>query len=248
MDIVSKINSLPLYLIVAFVLLSVCILAGIFLYKSYKAGKEIGMDEKLLKRTMTSSATFTVLPSISILLGVIALAGALGIPLAWLRLSVVGSLQYELNVAEITANAMGLSGLNIAEIDAQTYTTIALVMTVAILGGILLCIFFGKKYLNKIKDNRNKNHDEENKKTSFGAYATIAMFIGLCSAYFASYIGEAIHFKTFLPLAVAFISGVCMLFFEYLVEKKNIKWLDNFSMATSMIIGMIAAIFLNGIL
>ena len=63
----------------------------------------------MLKRAIISSATFTILPSISILLGVIALSGTLGVPFSWLRLSVIGALQYELNVAEIAAQSIGLS-------------------------------------------------------------------------------------------------------------------------------------------
>ena len=69
------------------------------------------------------------------MLGVIALSGTLGVPFSWLRLSVIGSLQYELNVAEIAAQSVGLSGLRLAEMDIQSFVTIALVMTIGILGG-----------------------------------------------------------------------------------------------------------------
>jgi hypothetical protein len=90
----KTVNSIPFYIIVALVLAFVVTMCVIFLVKSYKAGIALGMDPKDLKKVMTSSATFTLLPSISILLGVIALSGTLGVPLSWLRLSVIGSLQY----------------------------------------------------------------------------------------------------------------------------------------------------------
>ena len=51
-----------------------------------------------------------MLPAVSILLGVIALSGSLGIPLPWLRLSVVGALHYEGNAADIAARAAGMAG------------------------------------------------------------------------------------------------------------------------------------------
>ena len=138
----KTVNSIPFYIIVALVLAFVVTMCVIFLVKSYKAGIALGMDPKDLKKVMTSSATFTLLPSISILLGVIALSGTLGVPLSWLRLSVIGSLQYELNVAEIAANAYGLLGLRVDQMSIEAFVTIALVMTAGILGGLFCSIFF----------------------------------------------------------------------------------------------------------
>ena len=57
--------------------------------------KELNMDPKVLKKTIINSAVFTILPSISILIGVVTLSGILGIPLPWIRLSVIGALHYE---------------------------------------------------------------------------------------------------------------------------------------------------------
>ena len=73
-DYLSAVNSGPLYAIVAVVLTVMTLLCVVFLVKSWRAGVKIGMDKKLLRRTITASATFTLLPSISILLGVIALS------------------------------------------------------------------------------------------------------------------------------------------------------------------------------
>ena len=100
---IASVNSGVFYLIVACVLLFITVMCFVYLIKSYRAGLAIGMDKKVLKRAIISSATFTILPSISILLGVIALSGTLGVPFSWLRLSVLVALQYELTVAEIAA-------------------------------------------------------------------------------------------------------------------------------------------------
>ena len=50
-----------------------------------------------------------------------------------------------------------------------------------------------------------------------------------------------------MPLAVAFVAGLSMAVFEYVSRKRNITWLDNFSMAGSMLIGMAAAIGLGAL-
>lgn len=237
----NSVNSGMFYLLVAGILGFITIMCFVFLVKSYRAGIKIGMDKKVLKKTITASATFTLLPSISILLGVIALSGTLGVPFSWLRLSVVGALQYELNVAEIAAQSIGLSGLRVDELSIGAFVTIALVMTVGILGGVACCILFLKKYLGKIQKAPKK---ENNGKPGFGAHATTAMFVGLCAAYIGSYIGKAIPREGYdiMPLFVAVVAALVMAVFEYFIQKKGKAVLENFSLAASMLVAMAAAV------
>ena len=242
-DYLSTVNSGAFYLVVALVLAFVVVMCFVYLFKSYKAGIELGMDKKALKKVITSSATFTLLPSISILLGVIALSGTLGVPFSWLRLSVIGSLQYELNVAEIAATAFGLSGLRIDQMSMEAYSTIALVMTGGILGGLFCSIFFLKKYLNKLSAKPKKTETGE-KKPSFGDHATTAMFVGLCAAYIGSYVGRMMPgtYYDYMPLFTAVVAALVMAVFEFLIQKKDMKVLENFSLAASMLVAMAAAV------
>ena len=247
-DYLSSVNSGIFYLIVALVLGFVTVMCFVFLIKSYRAGIKIGMDKKELRKIITSSATFTLLPSISILLGVVALSGTLGVPFSWLRLSVIGALQYELNVAEIAANALGLDGLKVDQMNMGAFVTIALVMTFGIIAGIVCCIFLLKKYLGKIsaKPKKEKKEGEENK-PGFGAHATTAMFVGLCAAYIGSYVGKAVprEGSDYMPLFTAAVAAVMMAIFEFLIQKKNMKVLENFSLAASMLAAMAAAVVLQ---
>lgn len=240
----SSVNAGAFYLFVAGILGFIMIMCLVFLCKSYKAGVKLGIDKKVLKKTITASATFTMLPSISILLGVIALSGTLGVPFSWLRLSVVGALQYELNVAEIAAQSIGLSGLRVDELSTGAFVTIALVMTVGILGGVVCCILFLKKYLGKIQKAPKK---ESGGKPGFGAHATTAMFVGLCAAYIGAYIGKAIprSGQDVMPLIVAVIAALVMSVFEYFIQKKGKAALENFSLAASMLVAMAAAVVIQ---
>jgi hypothetical protein len=243
----NQVNSGSFYLLVASILGFITIMCFLFLIKSYRAGIKIGMDKKVLKKTITASATFTLLPSISILLGVVALSGTLGVPFSWLRLSVVGALQYELNVAQIAAQSFGLSGLRVDEMSIGAFVTIALVMTVGIIGGIVCCLLFIKKYLAKIQKAPKK---EDNGKQGFGAQATTAMFVGLCAAYIGAYIGMAIprEGQDLMPLFVAVAAAAVMAVFEYLIQKKNMGALENFSLAASMLVAMAAAVVFQMVL
>ena len=243
----NSVNAGIFYLIVAMILGFITIMCFVFLIKSYRAGLKIGIDKKVLKKTITASATFTLLPSISILLGVIALSGSLGVPFSWLRLSVVGALQYELNVAEIAAQSIGLSGLRVDEMSIGAFVTIALVMTVGIVGGIICCIFFLRKYLGKLQKAPKK---EASGKTGFGAHATTAMFVGLCAAYIGSYIGNAIprEGSDGMPLFVAVVAAAVMAVFEFFIQKKGKAALENFSLAASMLVAMAVAVLVKMII
>ena len=251
MNILEQLSSTPLYLISGTIILFVAIISIFFMIRAYRAGIAIGMDKVKLKRAITSSVTFSILPSISILLGVIALSGTLGIPLPWLRLSVVGALHYETSVADIAAKSIGLSGLNATEMTLEAFTTIALLMTMGIIWSCVCAIFFGKKYHSKLQNNSSK----KNSGRSFGDSAMTAMFIGLISAYTGSYIGQFIQMQNgsltitgeYLQLVTFAFASLAMAVFTHFAEKKKMAWLDNFSIAGSMITGMAAAV-LCGIL
>lgn len=245
MSLLEQLNSLPMFAIVGVVVLFILGLSVVFMVKSYRAGVALGMDRVRMRRAITSSVTFTLLPSISILLGVIALSGSLGIPLPWMRLSVVGALHYEGNVADIAARAAGMSGgLGSQELTAPVFVTIGLVMTAGILSGCLLCIFCLKRYMKRVKKATAK---KEKGQKSFGDYMFTAMFVGLVSAYIGSYLGEGVRLNNFMPLIVAVVSAAAMAVFEYFAKVKKVTWLDNFSMAGSMLVGMAAAVLLGGI-
>ncbi len=61
----NSVNSGMFYLIVAGILGFITMMCFVFLIKSYQAGVKIGIDRKVLKKTIMASATFTLLPSIS---------------------------------------------------------------------------------------------------------------------------------------------------------------------------------------
>ena len=258
MEILTKLNSPILYLICGSIVLLVAIICIVFAVRAYRAGKALGIDVSKMKRVITASATFAVLPSVGILLGVIALSGSLGTPWPWLRLSVIGALHYETQVAEAAAEAVGIGGLSVSSMTSEAFTTIALLMSFCIIWGMLMVIFNGKAYCKRLAAPQVKETSKkEGKKKGlnlkgFGDTAMTAMFIGLVSAYIASYIGQIISGNglftftgSWLPLAVACVSALAMAVFLWIKEKYKADWVDSFSVAGSMLIAMAAAIFLG---
>lgn len=241
----SQLNSPQMYAICGGIIAFVAVVCVVFLVRAYRAGVAIGMDKTKLRRAITSSATFSLLPSVGILLGVIALSGSLGTPWPWLRLSVIGALHYETQVAQAAAEQVGMSSLSIAEMTPSAFATIALLMSVCIMWGMVLSVFFNKRYLNKLTGGTKKSGGG----AGFGDKAMTAMFIGLVSAYIGSYIGGFISGEglftfsgSIIPLIVVAVSAAVMALFIYLEKKKNMAWLESFSIAVSMLIGMAAAV------
>ncbi|MBO8442503.1 MAG: DUF5058 family protein [Spirochaetes bacterium] len=233
-------NSTPLYLVVGVILLFIAALCVVFIVKSWRAGIAIGMDRKVLRKAVTKSATFTLLPSLSILLGVIALAGSLGVPVAWLRLSVIGNLQYEATVAEMAAENMGVA-LDSSILTPDHLVTILAVMTFGIIWGCLLSIFTMKKYSSKVAIGKKSSGSGG----GFASIAMTAMMIGLCSTFVGSYLSQAIRTTTFVPFLTALIASIFMAILDTLAKKSRLQVLDSFSLALSMLAGMAGSVFLT---
>ena len=79
MSLLSQLNSPFMYAVCGSIILFIALVSLFFLIRAYRVGKAMGLDPAKMKRAITASATFTLLPSIGILLGV--LAGALAAPL-----------------------------------------------------------------------------------------------------------------------------------------------------------------------
>ena len=264
---IQQLNSPVLYLICGVIVLFVALVCVFFAVRAYRAGKAIGIDEGKLKQTIVARVTFAILPSVGILLGVIALSGSLGIPWPWLRLSVIGALHYETQVAEAAAEAVGLDGLSASQMTAEAFSTIALLMSVCIMWGMVFSIFTCKGYTARLTAGSNGKpstagsdadaQPSAKKKGAFAGFgdkAMTAMFIGLVSAYIGSYLGGWISGGgkglfafggSWLPLAVAACGAAAMAVFTLIKEKTKAEWVDSFSIAGSMLIAMTCAIFLG---
>ena len=249
MDILSQLSSPTMYLICGGIVTFVAAVCVVFAVRAWRTGKAIGMDVAVLKRVITASASFAVLPSVGILLGVIALSGSLGTPWPWLRLSVIGALHYETQVAEGAAEQMGIH-LSGSEMTADAFVTIALLMSVCIMWGMVLNLFLNKKYTNRLSGSGKAREN-----TAFSDLAMTAMFIGLVSTYIGSYLGQWISGGgrfTFsgsaLPLATALTAALMMALLNRAAEKRRLPWLEDISLAVSMLFGMTCAVLLRRVL
>lgn len=234
-------NSWWMYLLGAIVCLFVLLGSGAFIFKACRDAKRMGMDTRYLYKTALISAVFTLLPSISILIGVLALSGVIGLPLPWIRLSVIGALHYE--GAAINAVYTG----TLTEMTLQQFVTIATVMTLGILTGPLYCLFGFKSYDKRVL---SKAKQSDGNKKSFGPKLFNAAFIAMVCAFLAEdlaklvSVGSASPMDSYVPAIVIVIAFVSMALLDLIVKKTGWKWLGNFSLGLSMILGMAGAVII----
>ena len=124
----------PVLFLMAGILIAVVLAQSVyFLVKAIRRSKELGMDQDKIKKTIKTAAIFTVAPAVAIVISVMTLSKKLGIPLPWLRLSVVGSMSYETIAANNALSAMGQSLGSEVPLTAQQFVNILLVMTISIM-------------------------------------------------------------------------------------------------------------------
>lgn len=222
-------NSAILFVIVGIIIAVITAQAVFFLVRSYRRGVKIGMDKRVLNKTIARSAVFTIAPAVSILVGIVALSQKLGLPLPWLRLSVIGSLSYEIvaaGVVEVVENA-------------SQYVSVALVMTAGMLVSMFLPLILGKKiHRGMVKINQ--------KDKIWGGHFMTALFMGMISA-FLGYVfgGVGSGSAGWIPVLVFFVSAIVMALCGLLLKKTGWKWINDYALPICIVIGMASAIPFN---
>ena len=235
-------NSTFLFILAGLVIVFVIAQSVFFLVRAYRRGKTLGMDMKQIRKTIISTAVFTFAPAVSILLGVITLSKFLGLPLPWLRLSVIGAITYELPAATTTANALGITALSETITNPEVYTAIAWVMTLGIFPGLIWVPLFIKKIQGGLMKIKNKD-------SKWGDILMTALFLGMISAFLGMVFADIRSglvgwIPIFVLLFSAFVMGICGI----LVKVCRMKWLENYALPVSMLCAMAFAVVITPVI
>ena len=193
-----------------------------------------------LKRIALSTAIFTVAPALAIVISVISLSKKLGIPLPWMRLSVVGAITYETPAAANALSAMGLEWAEITSLTATQYVTVAAVMTMGIMVGIWLVPLVGKRVIGGMI-----NLEKRDKK--WGEIFSAALFLGMISAFLGYVFDDftsVFHGDTsgLIPPLVMLCSALTMGICALAMKKLHWRWMNDYALPISLLIGMLSAI------
>ena len=208
----------------------------LFLAAAVKRGKELNMTKEEMKNAAVSSAVFSIIPSLPIIISYLILVPSLGRYFPWLRLSVVGSASYETMVANMAAEAFGLESITVENIPLDVFVSIVFVVTIGILGGNIFNVFFLKTYDKKVEKIKGEN-------AALVPMITTAMFLGLYGTMAAPHLT---NFSSIPALSAILVAGIAALLLGKLSTK--VKRLKEFSFALSMVIGMLASCVVNAML
>lgn len=231
MDFFDIANSKLLYVLVIIGIAYILLQSVIFLRISLKRAKEIGIRRKTITNIIKSSVIFTVAPSVAIVLGLAALAPSLGIPWPWLRLSVIGSVSYELMAANMASGALGFTSLAEATSSGpKSFGVIMLAMSTGITGAMIMDMIFIKKVSTTVVKLKEKSGE-------FGIVALSVLFFAVLVVFIGPIFGEGtVYILTFVSsMVIALVQGI-------LIKKFNINCLKNFVLAFSLILGMCSSV------
>jgi hypothetical protein len=229
-----SVNHPLLFILAGVAVVAVAFQSVIFLRKAWKRALELGFSQEKLKKLAVSSAVFSIAPAIAVGIGVITLSGTLGLPLPWLRLSVVGAIMYELTAAETAASALGTSLSS--TLTATQFSTIAWTMTVGITTGLILIPLFCEKTTNGISKIGMKDR-------KWGEHFTNALFFALIATFVGNGLADVTKGGAGLVTAlVLLVSALLMVLCGLLRKKLGWKWLNDYAVPICMVLSMAAAI------
>lgn len=227
-------NSTILFVLAALVIAFVIAQSVFFMIRAILRGKQLGITGAQVRKTIFSTALFTIAPAVSILLGVITLSKFLGLALPWMRLSILGAITYELPAATTTANALGIS-LSDTITDPKVYNAIAWVMTLGILPSLIWVLLFIKKIQNGLMSIKKKD-------AKWSGILMDAMFLGMISAFLGMVFADIRSGITgWIPVFVLLFSALLMGVMGILIKKCNMKWLENYALPLTMLGAMVFA-------
>lgn len=208
----------------------------VYLKKSYQRCIELGMAKEEILKVIKSSVVFSIVPSLSIVVGLFVLISVLGTVWSWWRLSVIGSLSYETLISDSVAKALGFAKNSemLASASGSQFGVIMILMSIGMLSGFCILLPFGKKLSMSVTKTENASNWK---------YVLSGTFM-LC--LFSVYI-PVLLFGDSVQAAVMLTGLVIAVLLGILSSKPGLKWLNEFIMAFSMIGAMLSALFWTGI-
>lgn len=220
-------NSSLMMILVVIGLVYIIGLSLAFLKKAYTRCLELGISKETMNNVIKSSAVFSIVPAISIVVGFFALIAVFqSVVWPWWRLSVIGSLSYETQISGLLASSFGQTMDNLTP---QQFGAVLILMSIGMLSGFIILIPFGKKMCMSVTKDEN---------SSTWKYVFSGVFMMTLFAVYIPVIliGDTVQACVMITgLVVAIVLGI-------LAKKPGLGWLNNFIMAFTLIAGMASSL------
>jgi len=211
---------------------AVMVQTGVFMRKGWKEALSLGVPKEQLWRTVRASVSVSILPTIPVILILVIMLPIMGFPVPWLRLTIIGSAGYEMMAASLGVAAAG-QAFKPGAFTKEAFASALWVMTV---GGsvatlVALCI------LKPITSAYDKFKATNTKAIALLGVCCLTGVLGAACAQYGT--------KSTKSAVVAVISAICAFAMISIAKRvPRLKWLTDFNMALSMIVGMIAAVMI----
>ena len=209
-----------LYVLVIVSLLIIAAICVYYLLLCMRKAKEMGISKQKVNEIIKSTAIFSIVPSIAIAIGLVTLVIVIGIPYAWFRLSVIGSVSYELMASNMALSALKL---DLANADADAFGLIMWVMCVPITSTVLANIFVCKPM--HLGTMRVGSGDKKWGPLSQTTFMTALLVVLIVPMIFGGLVG-LLTFVTSALIAVVV---------SMLAKKTGAKWMNDFILAICLI-------------
>lgn len=222
-----------LYVLVIVSLLIIAAICVYYLLLCMRKAKEMGISKQKVNEIIKSTAIFSIVPSIAIAIGLVTLVIVIGIPYAWFRLSVIGSVSYELMASNMALSALKL---DLANADADAFGLIMWVMCVPITSTVLANIFVCKPM--HLGTMRVGSGDKKWGALSQTTFMTALLVVLIVPMIFGGLVG-LLTFVTSALIAVVV---------SMLAKKTGAKWMNDFILAICLIGAMSMSIVYTNLL
>lgn len=217
-------NSIPMWIACGLAVVLIIVQAVIFTVKAYKAGPKVGLTQDQMKRAAKSSAITSIGPSIVVLTGLLSLLITVGGPIAWMRLSMIGSVMFESTAAGIGTNVVGVT------LGSDPMTNEALGMA---LWTMVLCsigwVIFATFSANRMDVVRNKIAGGD-------ALKLVGISTGAVIGCFASMCGQ--HLVKLNKYSIACVLGAVFMFVMIKISEK-VPAIKEWNLTISILAAMI---------
>ena len=223
-------NDKWLFVWVGVLLFSVILQCLIYMRKAWRHGLEIGLKPSQIKKGLTTGITISIMPTLPVLLVLFSLTPLLGIPLPWLRLSVIGSAYYETYAATTALSCLGES-FTVNGYSANGWIAALWIMTV---GGssCILWSAFAIKPISMIYEKAEKVNLKMVLALGSGCLVGIMAYVSV------SYGFSAMSTKG-VVFCISFAVGALLVYIKNKIPKA--KGLSDYIMTISMLAAMAAA-------
>ncbi len=224
-------NSAGLWFCALVTVALVVIQSVLYIKLSIKEAKRISFPMEKVKKSFRVGMTTAVGPSIAVCVVLVGMISAVGAPITWMRLSIIGAAATELTASTVAAESIG-TALGAADFSPEALSLAFFTMAINVTGWLIVCVLF----THKADDIQNKMGGGDPKWIGLiTAGASVGVFANLAAARCVAGIA---------PLAACVASIIMMgILTKYICPKVKglAEWNLGICMVAAMVVGTIVS-------